>query len=90
MWNIDQICDLVLKAIQFIDDYELQYKIIQSLAHTLEDNYLIPRDDLRAALLKIGFILEEFCVCCNERMVNFRGNGNPVCNDCKLDNDSVG
>jgi hypothetical protein len=87
--NIDSLLLAVADSCTMLDDVE-RHSVIQTFAYRLEERYGISRDQLRIAMKKIGFTLEEFCIGCNQQMPSFTGNGNPVCDDCKLDIDSVG
>ena len=70
-------------------DSDKQDEVIQNLAYKLEEWYDVTRDELRDALNKIGFKLEEVCVGCNQPMPDFDGFGDPLCSDCDSDADSI-
>jgi hypothetical protein len=86
--NLDDLFLLLLNATLSLD-HEQQNQVIQDMAYKLEEWYDTTRDNLRSALVKIGFRLEERCVGCNEEMPNFEGGGDPVCSDCDSEQDSV-
>lgn len=87
--SLDDLMSLVIRVTDVFQDDDLQYKIIQSLAYRLEEQFEIPRAELRALLDKFGFILEEFCIGCDEQFPSYNGIGDPICNQCRMDIDSV-
>ena len=87
--NIDALLLAVVDSCSMLNDVD-KHSVIQTFAYRLEERYGISRDELRISMRKIGFTLAEFCMGCNEEMPSFTGSGNPVCDDCKLDIDSVG
>lgn len=87
--NVESMLLAVVESCFTLNDRE-KHEVIQTFAYKLEERFGISRDQLRVAMKKIGLILEEFCVGCNDLMPLFTGRGNPMCDDCKLDIDSVG
>ena len=83
------LIELVYKSTLMLDA-EQQNQVIQTYAYKLEECYRVSRDDLRSAMIENGLVLEEFCVGCCEEMPTFVGKGNPLCNECRVDVDSVG
>ena len=86
--TIDDLFLLVLNACTHLSRRN-RNDILQNLAYKLEEWYNLSRDELRTHLAKIGFRLEERCVMCNEEMPTFDGIGDPLCNDCDSEADSV-
>jgi hypothetical protein len=85
---VDSLFELVLHSVISLSR-DKQDDVIQTLAYNLEEWYHIPRDDLRSALQKIGFRLQERCVFCEFEMPSFNGTGDPICSDCDTDQDSM-
>ena len=70
--------------------YTIRNDIIQNFAHILEEHHGVSRVELRVALSDMGYILEEFCIGCKEPIPAVRIlYGNPICNECREDVDSV-
>jgi len=87
--SLDELMSLVVRTTAVLQDDDLQNTIIQSLAYRLEEQYKIERVALRAMLDRHGFVLEEFCIGCDEHLPMFNKKGEPICNSCRMDIDSV-
>jgi hypothetical protein len=92
MLNINTLDELFLLVVESVDilDELAQYEVIQSFAYRLEELYGITRPELRTALYRIGYALHEFCVGCNRSIDCLDATGQPICEECKQDIDSVG
>lgn len=87
--NIDSLIQTVIESCFMLDETS-KHKVIQTFVYKLEEHYGVSRDQLRKSMHKLGLKLEEFCIGCNEHMSTFTGNGNPICEECSIDVDSVG
>lgn len=89
MDTVDELMSFAIRVTDVLEDDDIQYKIIQSLAYRLEEQFGTSRCELRSLLNRFGFILEEFCTGCNEQFPSYNGIGDPICDECRLDVDSV-
>ena len=80
---------LMLSNTTCVLGYQKQNQVIQNMAYKLEEWFNVTRDELRSALEKVGFKLDECCSMCNAEMPTFDGIGDPICSECDSDDDSV-
>ena len=80
---------LMVFQVTSILSYSEQNRVLQRLAYKLREWYDTSLDELREQMEKIGFRLEEQCIFCNDDMPEFDGIGDPICDQCDSDVDSV-
>ena len=64
-----------------------QDRVHNDMAYKLEEWASISRDELRTVFSKYSLDFKEKCYSCNEDMPDFTGWGNPICKDCKKEDD---
>jgi len=66
---------------------EARYRVFQGFAAKLYERYGVEKEDIRGALNEYDMDMEEFCLECNEAVVNwdFEVKGcNVLCKDCEI------